>query len=70
MAEIDVLKAQLVRADVSYPWGFRFQGGAATGNPLRIMSVRTPNATPRSDTFKNLHPPHQMHVLGFMLYLH
>jgi hypothetical protein len=40
MAEIDVLKAQLVRLDVSYPWGFRFEGGAESGRPLKIVSIR------------------------------
>lgn len=36
MGDIDVLKAQVVRRDVSEPWGFRLQGGADVGQPLTI----------------------------------
>ena len=39
MAEIDVLKAQLVRREVNAPWGFRLQGGAEFDRPITIMSV-------------------------------
>ena len=39
MAEIDVLKAQLVRNDASTPWGFRLQGGAGVSAPLTIARV-------------------------------
>ena len=39
MGDIDVLKAQVVRRDVSEPWGFRLQGGADVGQPLTIHRV-------------------------------
>ena len=39
MAEIDVLKAQMVRPDDTTPWGFRFMGGPEFGTPLRIEIV-------------------------------
>ncbi len=39
-AEIDVLKAQIVRNDVNTPWGFRLSGGADFGEPLKILRVR------------------------------
>ena len=39
MAEIDVLKAQIVRENVSVPWGFRLQGGTDYGQPLTILRV-------------------------------
>ena len=39
MAEIDVLKAQIVRDGLSVPWGFRLQGGADFGQPLTILRV-------------------------------
>jgi len=40
MAEIDVLKAQLVRTATSHPWGFRLCGGAELGTCISIESVR------------------------------
>jgi len=40
MAEIDVLKAQLVRDDTNTPWGFRLQGGAGSSTPLSIARIR------------------------------
>ncbi|KAK2154432.1 hypothetical protein LSH36_269g10013 [Paralvinella palmiformis] len=39
MAEIDVLKAQIVRQDLSTPWGFVLQGGVDQGSPLKIQSL-------------------------------
>jgi len=39
MAEIDVLKAQIVRQNLNQPWGFRLQGGADVGEPLSINRV-------------------------------
>ena len=38
-AEIDVLKAQIVRNDVNVAWGFRLQGGADFNEPLKIHRV-------------------------------
>ena len=38
-AEIDVLKAQIVRNDVNVPWGFRLHGGTVQGEPLKIHRV-------------------------------
>ena len=38
-AEIDVLKAQIVRNDVNVAWGFRLHGGADFGEPLKIHRV-------------------------------
>jgi len=40
MAEVDVLKAQVVRRDASEPWGFRLQGGSDVQQPLTITRVR------------------------------
>lgn len=39
MAEIDVLKAQIVRQDYNTPWGFRLEGGADYGQPLKIQRI-------------------------------
>ena len=39
MAEIDVLKAQLVRTNEGVHWGFRLQGGAEPQHPIIIASV-------------------------------
>jgi hypothetical protein len=39
MTEIDILKAQIVRHDVSQPWGFRLEGGADIGESLRITQI-------------------------------
>lgn len=39
MAQIDVLKAQIVRPDAHTPWGFRLQGGADQGQPLKITRI-------------------------------
>jgi hypothetical protein len=39
MAEIDVLKAQIVRQALNQPWGFRLQGGVDVGQPLSIVRI-------------------------------
>ena len=39
MAQIDVLKAQLVRDNVQIPWGFRLQGGTDYGQPITLQRV-------------------------------
>lgn len=39
MAQIDVLKAQIVRNELATPWGFRLQGGAEQGQAISIMRV-------------------------------
>jgi hypothetical protein len=39
MTEIDILRAQIIRQDLSQPWGFRLQGGADVSEPLRLARV-------------------------------
>lgn len=39
MTEIDILRAQIIRQDLSQPWGFRLQGGAEVNEPLRLARV-------------------------------
>ena len=41
MAQIDVLKAQIVRENSQSPWGFRLKGGAEYGEPISISRVST-----------------------------
>ena len=41
MAEIDVLKAQIVRENSQSPWGFRLKGGAELGQSLSVARVST-----------------------------
>lgn len=43
MAEIDVLKAQIVRENSQSPWGFRLKGGAEHGEPISISRVSIQN---------------------------
>lgn len=39
MEQIDVFKAKIVRRNVNTPWGFRLEGGAEHGLPLKVHRV-------------------------------